>query len=225
MAFKRRLTIGDIPSVGGRTTIGLPDIGLPGGITISPDPIVFGGDGGTGPITHPGTTFPCAPGFAGNPCRPIGATGPFDPILNSPLGDSFAPSDTGDGCLPLFSRDPITGNCVFDADPGPGTGLPGGNGAAGTGLNRPRAMSRTVLVCPTFADGKKGILWMNALTGDVVCLPRRTSGKGFGLIRKNQPRKKAFISAAQHSSLTKMKAVQTKAKKFATDAGFSCKKR
>lgn len=129
------------------------------------------------------------------------------------------------GCFPGFSRDPITHECRFDLDPGPGTGLPGGNGAAGGGLTRPRATARTVLECPRFADGKKGILWMNALTGDVVCLPRRTNGRGFGLIRKNAPRKPAYISAAQKASLRKMKTVQNKAKKFATDAGFSCKKR
>ncbi len=128
-------------------------------------------------------------------------------------------------CLPGFSRNPITGRCEFDIDPGPGMGLPGGNGAAGRGLTRPSAVSRTVLECPRFADGKTGILWMNALTGDVVCLPRRTSGRGFGLIRKNPPRKKPFISAAQKKSLDRIKSVQDKAKKFAMDAGFSCKKR
>ncbi len=129
------------------------------------------------------------------------------------------------GCPPFMSPDPLTGQCRFDIDPGPGQGLPGGNGAAGGGLVRPSAVARTVLACPRFADGKTGILWMNALTGDVVCLPRRTSGRGFGLIRKNKPRKKAFISAAQKKSLDDIKKVQDKAKKFAMDAGFSCKKR
>jgi len=128
-------------------------------------------------------------------------------------------------CLPGFSRNPITQRCEFDIDPGSGTGFPGGNGAAGRGLTRPSAVSRTVLECPRFADGKTGILWMNALTGDVVCLPRRTSGRGFGLIRKNPPRKKPFISAAQKKSLDRIKSVQDKAKKFAMDAGFTCKKR
>lgn len=131
----------------------------------------------------------------------------------------------GKGCFPGFSRDPITGRCVFDLDPGPGTGFPGNGAAAGTGLTRPSAVSRTVLECPRFADGKTGILWMNALTGDVICLPRRTSGRGFGLIRKNPPRKKPFISAAQKKSLDRIKSVQDKAKTFAMDAGFTCKKR
>lgn len=128
-------------------------------------------------------------------------------------------------CFPGFSRDPITRQCVFDIDPGPGTGFPGNGAAAGSGLTRPNQVSRQVLECPRFADGKTGILWMNALTGDVICLPRRTSGRGFGLIRKNKPRKKAFISAAQKKSLDDIKRVQGKAKKFAEDAGFSCKKR
>lgn len=162
----------------------------------------------------------------------------LDPLIDrlfgggdpDPMGDPSVPgggfAPTGGGpCWPGFSRDPITGQCVLDWDPGAGQGLPGGNGAAGTGLNRPRATSRTVLQCPRFADGKTGVLWMNALTGDVVCLPRRTSGRGFGLIRKNKPRKRAYISAAEKASLTKMKRVQERAKEFATDAGFTCKKR
>lgn len=128
-------------------------------------------------------------------------------------------------CFPGFTRDPITGQCRFDLDPGAGQGLPGGNGAAGGGLTRPRATARTVLECPTFADGRKGILWMNALTGDVVCLPRRTSGKGFGLIRKNPPRQKAFISAAEKKLLNKISSVQKRAKTFASSAGFTCKKK
>jgi hypothetical protein len=129
------------------------------------------------------------------------------------------------GCFPGWTPDPITGECRFDFDPGAGTGFPGGGAAAGTGLNRPSQISRSVLVCPKFADGKTGILWMNALTGDVVCLPRRTSGRGFGLIRKNPPRKPAFISAAAKADLAKMKKTQEKAKKFASDAGFTCKKK
>ncbi len=140
---------------------------------------------------------------------------PGDPIVDPGRGP----------CPPFMSPSPITGECVLDFDPGPGVGLPGGNGATGAGLTRPSSVSRQVLECPRFADGKTGILWMNALTGDVVCLPRRTSGRGFGLIRKNKPRKKAFISAAQKKSLDDIAKVQAKAKKFATDAGFSCKKR
>lgn len=207
-------------------TIGLPEsFPVIGGGTIDfGDP--FGGGGGGGGGGGDGG-FPCAPGFAKitlangtQTCVPAGGVG--DPIIDPSLGLGIT---TETGCLPFFSRDPITQRCVPDFDPGAGTGLPGGGGAAGAGLTRPRATSRTVLECPRFADGKTGLLWMNALTGDVICLPRATSGKGFGLIRKNKPRAKPFISAAEKKLLTKMKSTQDRAKKFAQDAGFICKKK
>lgn len=193
---------------GGFTTFGDGDVfssgidvgvGLPGGGTI----------GGTIPGTE-GLDFTIQLG---------------DPSLPGIPESSPLVSKKGGRCAPFFSRDPITGQCVFDADPGAGTGFPGGGAAAGGGLTRPRLTDVEVLVCPKFADGRKGILWMNALTGDVVCLPRRTSGKGFGLIRKNPPRAKPFISAAEKKLLNRISSVQKRAKTFATDAGFSCKKR
>ena len=204
---------------------------IPRSIVISSDIPIFGPttididlpSGGGGGDFPPAAGFPCATGFmlneGRNDCIPIPGTGTGPSTLGL-----TGPADP-EGCLPFMTPDPITGECRFDIDPGPGQGLPGGNGAAGGGLNRPRATSRTVLECPKFADGRKGILWMNALTGDVVCLPRRTSGKGFGLIRKNPPRQKAFISAAEKRLLTKISSVQKRAKKFAMDAGFACKKR
>ena len=209
-----------------RLTVGVPeDIPFIGGTTIDLGDIFGGGGGGNGPGPLGGS--PCSPGFTKitlpngtQTCVPI--TGGGGPIVDPAPG--FAPT-TGDGCLPFMSPDPITGECRFDFDPGAGTGLPGGGDAAGAGLTRPRATSRTVLECPKFADGKTGILWMNALTGDVICLPRRTSGKGFGLTRKNKPRAKPFISAAEKKLLTKMKSTQDRAKKFAQDAGFTCKKK
>lgn len=147
-------------------------------------------------------------------------------VVDRAISDRAQPAGIDrNGCLPFMTPDPISGECRFDFDPGSGTGAPGGGAAAGTGLNRPNPISRMVLECPRFADGKRGILWMNALTGDVVCLPRRTSGKGFGLIRKNPPRQKPFISAAEKRLLTKITSVQKRAKKFAMDAGFACKKR
>ena len=206
---------GSIPRISVSTDIG--------GIPLDIDFDLPSGGGGGEPVFRPAVGFPCATGFmlnaARNDCIPIPGTG----TVARPLGLAADPLDAG---CPIFqSPDPITGECRLDLDPGPGQGFPGGNGAAGGGLNRPRATSRTVLECPTFADGKKGILWMNALTGDVVCLPRRTSGKGFGLIRKNPPRQKPFISAAEKRLLTKISSVQKRAKKFAMDAGFACKKR
>jgi len=188
----------------------------------------FGGGGGPdpGPV---GGTIPFG-GIDIDPCAFLSGV----PLRICRAGQSIftGGDDVGmdefqatEACPPFFSPDPITGRCRLDLDPGAGTGLPGGGAAAGSGLTRPTQVSRRVLECPRFADGKTGILWMNALTGDVICLPRRTSGRGFGLIRKNKPRKKAFISAAQKKSLDNIKSVQGKAKKFAEDAGFACKKR
>lgn len=199
---------------------GVPSTGEFGGTLL---PITVGG--GIGPIQLdipiPGTEgIPGTISIGGGGGDEIGD--PSLPGLPEPTGIA---RPTGDGCLPFYSRDPVTGKCVLDLDPGAGTGLPGGGAAAGTGLTRPTQVARRTLVCPKFADNKTGILWMNALTGDVVCLPRRTSGKGFGLIRKNPPRAKPYISAAEKKLLTKIKTVQNRAKKFAGDAGFACKKR
>lgn len=157
--------------------------------------------------------------------QPPGDAVSVDPVPFEGTLRNIVEGDLGGRCLPFQTRDPITGECRFDIDPGAGTGFPGGNGAAGAGLTRPRATARTVLECPQFADGKKGILWMNALTGDVICLPRATNGKGFGLIRKNKPRAKPFISAAEKKLLTKITSVQRRAKSFATSAGFICRDR
>jgi len=197
----------------------------PPGVPLFPP---VGGGGFDFPISDPGGQAITVGGdlFGVPVSGTIPGTGAIDIDLTlggdtGPPG-SFAPVE---GCLPFFTPDPITGECRFDIDPGPGQGLPGGNGAAGGGLTRPRRISREIDVCPRFADGKQGILWMNALTGDVVCLPRRTSGKGFGLIRKNKPRAKPVISAAEGRLATKIKAIQTRGKKHAEKLGFSCKKR
>jgi len=120
----------------------------------------------------------------------------------------------------------------------PGAVLPGGeplitvgrgNGApaapppvVAAGFVAPVRSSVAVDKCPRFADGATGILWMSALTGQVVCLPRRANGTAFGLIRKHKPRRKPFISAAQKKQLDAISKVQNKAKAFATAAGFKC---
>jgi len=203
----------------GAPTISSLSFGTPFG------PGIFGPDPGAPPPLGPAGLCELLTGNARTACLiAAGVLFPEDEGA-APPGDPLVDPGGAGPCPPFFTPDPLTGECRFDIDPGPGQGLPGGNGAAGSGLTRPSAVSRRVLECPRFADGKTGILWMNALTGDVVCLPRRTSGKGFGLIRKNKPRRKAFISAAQKKSLDDMKRVQGKAKKFAEDAGFSCKKR
>lgn len=100
-----------------------------------------------------------------------------------------------------------------------------GNGAAPPAAQFAQVPTRTAVAvdkCPKFADGATGILWMNALTGQVVCLPRRSNGLAFGLIRKNKPRRKPFISAAQKKQLDTTASLQKKAKEFATSAGFKC---
>jgi len=127
----------------------------------------------------------------------------------------------------------FTQSCVKTNGSGGGNGTGSGVGGrlghspatAHGGIVSPSRVSIPTFVCPVFADGKKGILWMVALTGEVVCLPRGTNGRGFGLIRKNKPRAKAFISAADKARLTKVAGTIAKAKSFATMAGFSCKKK
>lgn len=129
----------------------------------------------------------------------------------------------GDDCGPGFTKSPA-GTCVsvIPGDPTPGVTTPAERSMGQTGLALPMATSVRTLVCPTFADGKKGLLWMNALTGEVVCLPRATNGAGFGLIRKNKPRKKAFISANDVKILRKKDALTKKAKAFAKLTGMTC---
>jgi len=91
-----------------------------------------------------------------------------------------------------------------------------------TGLALPMKTCVETSICPEFADGKKGILWMNALTGEEVCLPRGSNGSGFGLIRKHKPRKKPFISANDVKILRKKDALTKKAKAFAKLTGQTC---
>tara|TARA_R110000751_G_scaffold157003_1_gene262419 strand:+ start:204 stop:938 length:735 start_codon:yes stop_codon:yes gene_type:complete len=117
--------------------------------------------------------------------------------------------------------------------PGGGVGnaikrfVPGGESGmvAGGGMVIPEEVLQSRLECPTFANGKTGILWMRAMTGEVVCLPRGVNGAGFGLVRKNKPRKKAFITAAEKASLSKRDALGKKAREFAKLTGQTCAKR
>ncbi len=135
--------------------------------------------------------------------------------------------DTTTDCPAGFVR--IGENCVPvvpTGDPTPGVDTPAERGPNGaSGLTAPSKVCVETFKCPRFADGKTGILWMNALTGAVVCLPRATNGKGFGLIRKNKPRAKPPMSAADFRQLKRNKRLADKAKKLAMDSGFTCKKR
>lgn len=125
------------------------------------------------------------------------------------------------GCTPPLVRDQ-GGGCVFPGSPGDistaGPAVPGT-------LPRPRAEQRRTLVCPTFADGRKGILWFSPMSNEIFCLPRGVNGKAWGLIRKNKPRKKAYISAAEKKQLDRVAAIQKKAKEFASAAGFTTTKK
>jgi len=128
----------------------------------------------------------------------------------------------GNGCPPFMSRN-TRGKCVVDIFQG-GTGLLGDEiqEPIAEGLVEPEEVCIDTLMCPTFADGKKGVLWMNAMTGQVVCLPRGVNGSGFGLIRKNRPRRKAFVTAAEISALRGQARTKKKAKKFAALTGQVC---
>lgn len=116
----------------------------------------------------------------------------------------------------------VLGQCTLDLDPGAGSGLPGGGSAAGSGPARPQVRSIQRMECPTFANGKKGILWMDALRGDVYCLPRGVNGGGFGLVRKNKPRPKPYIRASEIKALKGMARTKKKAKDFARLTGQTC---
>lgn len=156
---------------------------------------------------------------------------PFSPLATS-ISQGPGPTQAGPFGLPVPCVFPFVrqadGSCKFDLDPGQGTGFPGGDGGGGSfpaediGLASPATVCIETQVCPTFADGKKGVLWMNALTGQVFCLPRGTNGTGFGLIRKNRPRRKAFVTAAEISALRKQATTKKKAKKFAALTGQTC---
>lgn len=137
-----------------------------------------------------------------------GNGGPLHPITG----------DNGGPCILPWRRAP-DGSCkIFAGD------QPGPNGVVGGGIT-PTVTCVETHVCPTFADGKKGILWINPLTNTVLCLPRGCSGKGFGLIRKNRPRAKAYISAASIRDLKGMARTQKKAKAFARLAGLTTKRK
>jgi len=201
---------GGIPgAVGGFVSPGGP-VAAPGGPSIPGHTVVPGGPGGWGITT---TT---APGFL------TGITG---------VGTGFG-GPQGGPCTWPKSWDPIQGKCRIDLDPGAGTGLPfmgpqvePGGFAEGQGVVYPNPTERLVQECPTMPNGKKGILWMGMQNGVVVCLPTGVNGKPMGYMRKNKPRRKAFITAAQVAGLRKRSNLTKKAKEFAKLTGQSCKPR
>ena len=183
-----------------------------------PRPGFLGGFLGGRPIPQP--TAP-PPAFARvPPPLTIAAPGQFPPISMADIpGRRGFHEETGvDLCVPPWFRNEL-GECKLDLDPGPGRGLPGG---PQTDMITPTSVCIETMVCPKFADNKKGVLWMNALSGLVVCLPRGVNGSGWGMIRKNRPRRKAFVTAAEISALRKQATTKKKAKKFAALTGQTC---
>jgi hypothetical protein len=190
----------------------------------------IGGGGRTAPSTIPGPpvlgpAVPVSPGTPGTTF--VGPAG---------VGIGGGPGGTQAGpCTWPQSWDPIRGKCVIDLDPGAGTGLPfmgpqvspGGavTNGAGQGIVFPIPTERLVQDCPTMPNGKKGILWMGAQDGVLVCLPRGVNGRPMGYVRKNKPRRKPFITAAQISELRRKSSLTKKAKEFAKLTGQTCKPR
>lgn len=142
-------------------------------------------------------------------------------------------------CPPGFHTD-LRGRCVADQTFGtsPGTSvIPGSPGImtpaeqslqpgfqAG-GMVAPSRVAQERFACPKFADNKTGILWFSPMSNQVVCLPRGVNGKGFGLLRKNKPRAKAKVTAAQWKQLKGAASTAAKMKTIATEAGWKCSKR
>lgn len=148
-------------------------------------------------------------------------------------GDGGVPGGGG-GCPPGTVPNPQGAGCVdpsddrfFPSDPSPGGLSPGErmNGAT-PGPLLPSRVPRNVHVCPEFQDGSMGILYMNPFTNAIVCLPRSFSTKdaaAFGLIRKNKPRAKAAVTAADMKLLNKISSIQAKIGRAAERAGnLSC---
>lgn len=189
--------------------------GLPGGTTITsqaPDVAQFGfGDilGGLGDVV--GALGPAIPGIGGI----IGA-----------LGGAISGGDSS--CPPGFAKD-AQGRCIqtsqsttvtIPGSPGIITPAERGGSVAASQMVAPSLSAVNVHKCPRFANGKTGILWFSPMTNQIVCLPRGTNGSGFGLVRKNKPRAKAVISAADAKLFRKVDSMQKKIQKVARGAGL-----
>jgi len=125
----------------------------------------------------------------------------------------------------------IGGQCVPDAPSAPVVRVGGVSEPTAAGLvttTRVLAVPAVVGVpthkCPRMGDGKTGILWMVGLTGEVVCLPRGMNGRAAGLIRKNKPRAKAFISRGDINALRKADRLERKVLRVAKLAGLARRK-
>jgi len=130
------------------------------------------------------------------------------------------------GCPPGFES--VGGRCLPQAPTVPATRIPGlsppsaaGMAVATRGISVPAVVSVPTHKCPRFGDGKTGILWMNGLSGEIVCIPRGVNGRKFGLVRKNPPRAKAFITRGDINCLRKADRLERKAIQVAKLAGLA----
>lgn len=179
-------------------------------------------------------------GFIGGLVGDIIPGGLDDFFIDKFTGGKFTGGGNGGqpaACGPGYER--VAGQCVPSVvpgrspggggfDPTPGVMTPAEKSVAGpgaTGFQAPFQSAVTHLQCPRFGNGKVGILWMNKWTGQIVCLPRGTNGAGFGLVRKNKPRAKAYITRAQYKRVTDRKKDVEKAKEFAKATGLHMHKK
>jgi len=153
----------------------------------------------------------CAPGQIHVPVLGcINIPNPFEDPTD-PCGFGFV-SDGMGGCVPT--------------DPTGPPDSPAERGAVADGPALPSRVARDVHVCPKFVDGSTGILYFSPITGQIICLPRSMTSKSamaFGLIRKNKPRAKAPVTAADQKLLSKIASIQGKIGTLAAKAdGLSC---
>jgi len=156
-------------------------------------------------------------------CPPGQINVPFLGCIDVP--NPFAdPTDPTGACNPGFALD-ASGNCVAVDPTGPPIS-PTERGAVADGPALPSRVARNVHVCPKFVDGSTGILYFSPISGQIVCLPRSMTSKSamaFGLLRKNRPRAKAAVSAADMKLLSKVTSIQNKIGTLAAKAdGLSC---
>lgn len=221
---------------GGGGSVGLNPSTDPFNPVLSNDPFNPIGGPVAIPVPLPGPSAPPGSVAFGSPAP--GFTGPLPGPGFASSGLQFTPTPAqGTAGCNLLPPGAIRDACLFAAGflpaggstspitPSSGPVIPqrqtGGApvAIAGAGLQTPTLRQITRMECPRFANGGKGILWMN-ISGQVVCLPRGVNGSGFGLFRKNAKRAKPFISAAQIKELKSVKRTQKKAKKFASLAGL-----
>jgi hypothetical protein len=195
--------------------------------------------GGGGPRTPPrmGTPTPLAVGASGG-CQPweirtraFGGNpqGVCEPALGQNMGSgvnapNLAHLNTGGGslCVFPFVRQP-DGSCRFDVDPGPGVGLPGGNGmggghavsgAFGMPAIVPTQQARTRLSCPG------GMV----LGEDDLCYPRAVLRRD-SKFRKWRPGPRPLLTGARKRNISRARTDVLKVKEIASSFGVTVPKK